>query len=109
MYRPLALTLLTAATVCLGLTTREAAAQHPYSGAWEQPQPAAVGVFLTPTAAYPAGPMYYAPVGDAACQCERCRRARGENRPVRSLTWGLGGMRQFEQRKNGFLKRALFD
>jgi hypothetical protein len=144
MNRQLLPALLTVSVFSLSVATEAAMAQYPYQVAWGQPQAAAVGTYLSPTAAYPVGSMYYptavpfysgqvyyqmaqvtaepaavpgaSPVPEpqatqyyntAECQCERCRRARGECRRRRP-TGLIDGLWDLEQRKNAFLKRMFF-
>jgi hypothetical protein len=59
MNRQLLPALLTACVFSLSVATDAAMAQYPYHMAWGQPQTAAVGTYLSPTAAYPIGSMYY--------------------------------------------------
>lgn len=59
MNRQLVPALLTICVFSLSVATEAAMAQYPYQVAWGQPQAAAVGTYLSPTAAYPVGSMYY--------------------------------------------------
>ncbi|HUG92378.1 MAG TPA: hypothetical protein VML55_16185 [Planctomycetaceae bacterium] len=92
----------------LWLADREAAAQQPGAAAPGEPQPVVSGTPLPPAAADQAGTTDDSAEAYVECQCERCRRARGELRPDRGLTRVLEDLWRLEQRKNAFLKRTLF-
>ena len=138
MNRQLLPALLTTCVFSLSVATEAAMAQYPYQVAWEQPEAAAVGTYLSPTAAYPIGSMYYptavpmyyqmaqmtvesAAVPNASpvpqpqatqyytYECQ-CDRCRcARGECQRRRPRGLiDGLWELEQRKNAFLKRMIF-